>query len=92
MIYYEASSVEGSKIIELCQKGDQLLDEEISKVYKGKKIPKGTGPPSSTHQLNYLISLKAPLTSQPSSLRYFPPDHGVSELICDAIHSVTVRH
>lgn len=27
--------------MEVCQKGDQLLDEEISKVYKGKKINKG---------------------------------------------------
>lgn len=33
--------IEGSKIVELCQKGDQLLDEEIAKVYKGKKIAKG---------------------------------------------------
>lgn len=27
--------------MEICQKGDQLLDEEIAKVYKGKKINKG---------------------------------------------------
>jgi hypothetical protein len=33
--------VEGAKIVEICQKGDQLLDEEIAKVYKGKKIAKG---------------------------------------------------
>lgn len=32
---------EGSKIVEICQKGDELLDEEIAKVYKGKKITKG---------------------------------------------------
>lgn len=36
--------VEGSKIVELCQKGDQLLEEEIAKVYKGKKIQKGMFP------------------------------------------------
>ena len=30
--------------MELCQKGDQLLEEEISKVYKGKKISKGAFP------------------------------------------------
>jgi len=28
--------------LELCQQGDKLLEEETSKVYKGKKIPKGT--------------------------------------------------
>lgn len=33
--------LEGTKIIEICQKGDQLLEEEIAKVYKGKKITKG---------------------------------------------------
>lgn len=37
-----AKCVEGAKIIELCQQGDKLLEEEISKVYKGKKIQKGT--------------------------------------------------
>lgn len=31
--------------MEICQKGDQLLDEEIAKVYKGKKINKGVFPP-----------------------------------------------
>jgi hypothetical protein len=25
----------------LCEKGDKLLEEEIAKVYKGKKITKG---------------------------------------------------
>jgi len=33
--------VEGEKILEICQKGDKLLDEEVAKVYKGKKISKG---------------------------------------------------
>ncbi|EEP80029.1 conserved hypothetical protein [Uncinocarpus reesii 1704] len=33
--------VEGAKILELCEKGDKLLDEEVGKVYKGKKVPKG---------------------------------------------------
>jgi methionyl aminopeptidase len=38
---YLALCVEGEKIVEICQKGDKLLDEEITKVYKGKKILKG---------------------------------------------------
>lgn len=33
--------VEGAKIVEICQKGDQMFEEELGKVYKGKKIPKG---------------------------------------------------
>jgi len=37
--------VEGAKIVELCERGDKLLEEEIGKVYKGKtpKVPKGIG-------------------------------------------------
>ena len=27
--------------MEICQKGDKQMEEEISKVYKGKKINKG---------------------------------------------------
>lgn len=33
--------VPGAKIIEVCQKGDKLLEEEVGKVFKGKKVPKG---------------------------------------------------
>ncbi|KAK4919362.1 hypothetical protein LTR66_016804 [Elasticomyces elasticus] len=36
---------EGAKIIDLCTKGDKLLEEEITKVYKGKKIQKGIATP-----------------------------------------------
>ncbi|KAK3207923.1 hypothetical protein GRF29_96g843318 [Pseudopithomyces chartarum] len=32
-----------ANIVELCERGDKLLEEEIGKVYKGKKIPKGIG-------------------------------------------------
>ena len=28
----------------ICEKGDKLLAEEVSKVYKGKKISKGESP------------------------------------------------
>lgn len=34
-------SVAGEKIVTICQRGDKLLEEEISKVYRGKKISKG---------------------------------------------------
>jgi methionine aminopeptidase len=33
--------VAGEKIVTICEKGDKLLEEEISKVYRGKKIAKG---------------------------------------------------
>lgn len=31
----------GATILSLCQKGDELLEAETAKVYKGKKITKG---------------------------------------------------
>ncbi|CAD0107516.1 unnamed protein product [Aureobasidium uvarum] len=37
---------QGAKIVEVCEKGDQLLEEEIAKVYKGKKIVKGIAHPT----------------------------------------------
>ena len=33
--------MEGEKILTICERGDKLLDEEVGKVYKGKKISKG---------------------------------------------------
>ncbi len=33
--------MDGAKILILCEKGDKLLDEEVAKVYKGKKVSKG---------------------------------------------------
>jgi len=33
--------VEGETILSICERGDKLLDEEVGKVYKGKKILKG---------------------------------------------------
>jgi methionine aminopeptidase len=33
--------VAGEKIVTICEKGDKLLEEEIEKVYRGKKISKG---------------------------------------------------
>lgn len=32
-----------ASIVELCERGDKLLDEEVAKVYKGKKVLKGIG-------------------------------------------------
>lgn len=33
--------VPGSKIVEVCQQGDKLIEEEVAKVYRGKKVTKG---------------------------------------------------
>jgi methionine aminopeptidase len=46
--------VEGAKIIELCEKGDKLLDDEIAKVYKGKKIAKGISHPTTVSPSSFV--------------------------------------
>lgn len=33
--------VVGSKIVDICEKGDKFIEEEVVKVYCGKKIIKG---------------------------------------------------
>lgn len=33
--------IANEKIVDICEKGDALLNEEIAKVYRGKKIAKG---------------------------------------------------
>ncbi|KAK4462505.1 curved DNA-binding protein [Cladorrhinum samala] len=38
--------VAGSKIVDICEKGDKLIEEEIAKVYRGKKITKGFSHPT----------------------------------------------
>ncbi|KAK1756064.1 curved DNA-binding protein [Echria macrotheca] len=38
--------VAGEKIISICEKGDKLIEEEIAKVYRGKKITKGFSHPT----------------------------------------------
>jgi len=35
----------GEKIVTICEQGDKLLEEEIAKVYRGKKIAKGEHTP-----------------------------------------------
>lgn len=52
----------GSKIIEICQKGDNLLEEEIAKVYKGKKITKGPSHPTTISPSSF-VTPYTPLVS-----------------------------
>lgn len=54
--------IEGAKIVELCEKGDKLLEEEIAKVYKGKKIAKGISHPTTVSPSSY-VTPYTPLTS-----------------------------
>ncbi|KXL44737.1 hypothetical protein M433DRAFT_166434 [Acidomyces richmondensis BFW] len=54
--------IDGAKIIEICQNGDKLLDDEVSKVYKGKKITKGISHPCTVSPSAY-VTPYTPLVS-----------------------------
>lgn len=46
--------VEGEKILSICERGDKLLDEEVAKVYKGKKILKGISHPTTVSPSSFI--------------------------------------
>lgn len=54
--------MDGAKILTLCEKGDKLLEEEISKVYKGKKIAKGIATPTTVSPSSHVTPF-TPLVS-----------------------------
>ncbi|KAF7846317.1 hypothetical protein BT93_L4626 [Corymbia citriodora subsp. variegata] len=53
---------EGAKIVEICERGDKLLEEEVAKVFKGKKISKGLAHPTTVSPSSY-ITPYTPLNS-----------------------------
>ncbi|KAK9436193.1 Peptidase M24, structural domain protein [Metarhizium brunneum] len=57
--------VPGAKIVDICQKGDKLLEEEVGKVYRGKKITKGFSHPTTVSPASY-VTPYTPLTSDES--------------------------
>ncbi|KAG9245400.1 putative curved DNA-binding protein [Calycina marina] len=57
-----ALCVAGEKIITICEKGDKLLEEEIDKVYRGKKIPKGIAHPTTVSPSSF-VTPYTPLVS-----------------------------
>lgn len=59
-------AVAGAKILDICIKGDELLLEETSKVYKGKNVIKGIGFPTSL-SVNHVAAHFSPLPSDPEA-------------------------
>jgi curved DNA binding protein len=57
-----ALCVAGEKIVTICEQGDKLLEEEISKVYRGKKIAKGISHPTTVSPSSF-VTPYTPLTS-----------------------------
>ncbi|PHH84243.1 hypothetical protein CDD83_2252 [Cordyceps sp. RAO-2017] len=88
--------VPGAKIVDICQKGDKLIEEEIAKVYRGKKVNKGFSHPTTVSPASY-VTPYTPLTSDESeaSLEIQPGEpikiqlgaqiDGFGAIVCDTI-------
>lgn len=57
--------VPGAKIVDICQQGDKLIEEELAKVYRGKKITKGFSHPTTVSPSSY-VTPYTPLTTDES--------------------------
>ncbi|KAG5933057.1 hypothetical protein E4U53_001111 [Claviceps sorghi] len=88
--------VPGAKIVEVCQKGDKILEEEVAKVYRGKKVTKGLSHPTTISPASY-VTPYTPLTSDESEAALeIQPDEpikiqlgaqidGFGAIVCDTI-------
>lgn len=84
------------KIIDICQRGDKLLDEEIAKVYKGKKISKGISHPCTISPSSY-VTPYTPLVSdaeesgttlkaaEPIKIQLGAQIDGFGAIVCDTV-------
>ena len=75
--------VAGEKIVSICEHGDKLLEEEIGKVYRGKKILKGALDQSP------LVLMFILLTQ--STRRLLPSDYSLAQLLRHAVHTPYIR-
>ncbi|MCJ1466727.1 Curved DNA-binding protein (42 kDa protein) [Pseudocyphellaria aurata] len=88
--------VEGEKIITICERGDKLLDEEIAKVYKGKKIVKGISHPTTVSPSSFITPF-TPLSTDTEDASTILKSHeavkiqlgaqidGFGTIVCDTI-------
>ncbi|KAK0753247.1 peptidase M24, structural domain-containing protein [Schizothecium vesticola] len=88
--------VAGEKILDICQKGDKLIEEEIAKVYRGKKITKGFSHPT-TISPSALVTPYTPLATdekeaateiqagEPIKIQLGAQIDGFGSIVCDTI-------
>lgn len=89
-------TVEGAKILDLCERGDKLLEEETAKVYKGKKITKGIAHPTTVSPSSF-VTPYTPLSSdaEEAAMTLKPSDvikiqlgaqiDGFGAIVCDTV-------
>ncbi|RSM10274.1 hypothetical protein CEP52_003666 [Fusarium oligoseptatum] len=88
--------VPGAKVVDICQQGDKLIEEEIAKVYRGKKINKGFSHPTTVSPASY-ITPYTPLTSdeaeagieikegEPIKIQLGAQIDGFGSIVCDTV-------
>ncbi|KAK1828423.1 peptidase M24, structural domain-containing protein [Podospora conica] len=88
--------VAGAKILDICQQGDKLIEEEIAKVYRGKKITKGFSHPT-TISPSALVTPYTPLATdekeagteiqagEPIKIQLGAQIDGFGSIVCDTI-------
>lgn len=74
--------VPGAKIVEVCQKGDQLMEEEVAKVYRGKKVTKGT-----TQSFFLCLGAEALESQLTLGSRLLAPHDGFALVLRHPVHS-----
>lgn len=82
--------------MDICQRGDKLLDEEVAKVYKGKKIAKGISHPVTISPSSY-VTPYTPLVSdteeaettlqagEPIKIQLGAQIDGFGAIVCDTV-------
>ncbi|KAB5558212.1 peptidase M24, structural domain-containing protein [Coniochaeta sp. 2T2.1] len=88
--------VPGAKIVDICEKGDKLIEEEVAKVYRGKKITKGFANPTTISPSSFVTPytpLKTDETEaaveiqadEPIKIQLGAQIDGFGSVVCDTI-------
>ncbi len=88
--------VVGSKIVDICEQGDKLIEEELSKVYRGKKVVKGFSHPTTVSPAAF-VTPYTPLRSdekeaavelqagEPVKIQLGAQIDGFGSIVCDTV-------
>ncbi|EFQ24998.1 DNA-binding protein [Colletotrichum graminicola] len=88
--------VPGEKIVTICEKGDKLIEEELAKVYRGKKVNKGFSHPTTISPASF-VTPYTPLTSdeaeanveikegEPVKIQLGAQIDGFGSIVCDTV-------
>ncbi|CAI4219209.1 unnamed protein product [Parascedosporium putredinis] len=69
--------VPGAKIVDICEKGDELIEEEVAKVYRGKKVTKGFSHPCTISPASF--------PGEPVKIQLGAQIDGFGSIVCDTV-------